>query len=148
LPVAALTFAALCALRADAALLAFDTACAAVLALAWTAALGGARITRYDAVSLIAEAADGIAGIVDRPVRLVHQAAGPIASRVRSRTGRLPRYAGGAALATPFLAAFSVLFASADPVYAQRVNDLFDIVRWQELFRDAGPRTVLAVLIA
>src|SRR5437870_6682596 len=48
LPPAALTFAALVAVRADAALLAFDTAATAVLALAWTAALGGARITRYD----------------------------------------------------------------------------------------------------
>lgn len=148
LPAAALTFAALCALRADVALLAFDEAAAAGLALAWTAALGGARITRYDARALVAEAADGIAGIVDRPARLARQAAGPIAARVRSRTGRLPRYVGGAALATPFLAAFTVLFASADPIYAQRVNDLFDIVRWRELFRDAGQRTVLFVLIA
>jgi hypothetical protein len=148
LPAAALAFAGLAAVRADPALLAFDAAAAAGLALAWIAALGGARVTRYDARSLMVEAADGIAGIVDRPVRLVQQAAGPIAEQVRSRTGRLPRYAGGAALASPFLAAFSVLFASADPVYARRVNDLFDIVRWRELFRDAGVRTVLFVLIA
>jgi hypothetical protein len=146
--VAALTFATLGTLRADAALLAFDAAAAAALALAWTAALGGARITRYDARSLTAEAVDGIAGIVDRPARLVHQAGGPIARYVRSRTGRLPRYAGGAALACPFLVAFSVLFASADPIYAQRVNDVFDIVRWRDLFRDAGQRTVLFGLIA
>src|SRR5438552_3388110 len=148
LPVGGLAFAALGALRADVAVVAFDAAAAAALTLAWIAALGGARVTRYDARSLLSEAVDGIAGIVDRPVRLAGQAAGPIAALVRSRTGRLPRYAGGAVLACPFLAAFSILFASADPIYAQRVNDLFDIVRWRELFRDAGPRTVLFALIA
>ena len=148
LPVAAVTFGALATLRADAALVAFDAGAAAALALGWIAALGGARITRYDARSLAGEAADAIAGIVDRPARLACRAGGPIVGYLRSRTGRLPRYAGGAALASPFLAAFSVLFASADPVYAQRVNELFDLVRWRELFRDAGPRTVLFALIA
>jgi len=148
LPVVALIFAALATLRADTALLAFDAVGAAVLSCAWIATLSGARITRYDARALVAEASDGISGIVERPVRLVGQAAGPIARVVRSRGGRLPRYAGGAALASPFLAAFSVLFASADPVFAQRLNDLFDIVRWRELLRDAGQRTVLFALIA
>jgi hypothetical protein len=148
LPLAALAFGALTTLRADPALAAFDAVAAAVLALAWIAALGGARITRYDVRSLGGEVADGIAGIVDRPVRLAHQASGPIAGLVRSRTGRLPAYVGGAALACPFLAAFSILFASADPIYAQRVSDLFDVVRWRELFRDAGPRAALFILIA
>jgi hypothetical protein len=148
LPVAALAFGALATLRADPALVAFDSLAAAALALAWIAALGGARITRYDVRALVAEAADGIVGIVDRPVRLAHQASRPIAGYLRSRTGRLPRYAGGAALACPFLAAFSILFASADPVYAQRMSDLFDIVRWRDIFRDAGSRTALFILIA
>jgi hypothetical protein len=125
-----------------------DAPAAAALALAWTATLGGARITRYDARSLAAEVVDGIAGALHRPARLVHQAGGPIAAYVGSRSGRLPRYAGGIALACPFLVAFSVLFASADPIYAQRVSDVFDVVRWRELFRDAGQRTVLFALIA
>jgi hypothetical protein len=148
LPAAALTFASLATLRADAALVAFDAVAAAGLAIASILALGGARITRYDARSLVGEAADAIAGVVDRPVRIARQASGPIAEYIGSRAGRLPRYAGGAVLACPFLAAFSILFASADPVYAQRVNDLFDIVRWRELLRDAGPRTVVFMLIA
>src|SRR5256885_1884881 len=148
LPVAAVTFGALAALRADPAVVAFDALAAGTLGLAWIAALGGARITRSDARSLAAEAADGIAGIVDRPVRLVAPATGPIGAFVRSRTGRLPRYAGGAALAVPFLGAFSILFASADPIYAQRVTDLFDVVRWRDLFRDAGQRTALFAVIA
>lgn len=148
LPIGALAFASLATLRADRALVGFDAVAAAVLAAGSIAALGGARITRYDARALAAEAADGIAGLVDRPVRLAHRASGPIADYIGSRAGRLPRYAAGAALACPFLAAFSVLFASADPVYAQRMNDLFDIVRWRDLFRDAGPRTVLFILIA
>jgi hypothetical protein len=148
LPVAALTFGVLATLRADAALVAFDALAAATLGLAWIAALGGARITRSDARSLAAQAANGLAGIVDRPVRLAAHAIGPISAVVRSRTGRLPRYAGGAALAVPFLTAFSVLFASADPIYAQRVGDLFDVVRWRDLFRDAGQRTVVFAVIA
>jgi len=148
LPVAASTFAALCAIRADAAVAGFDAAAAVVLTGAWTAALGGARITRLDARALAIEVADGIAGLVDRPARVVLAASGPLAAQVRSRTGRLPRYAGGAALACPFLIVFSVLFASADPVYARRVGDLLDVVRWREVFRDAGPRFLLFVLIA
>jgi hypothetical protein len=146
LPVVALLFATLCVIRADAALVGFDAAVAVVLALAWTAAQGGARITRLDAHGLAMEVADGVAGLVDRPARLALAASGPLAEQVRSRTGRLPRYASGAALACPFLIVFSVLFASADPVYARRVGDLLDVVRWREVFRDAGPRLVLFVL--
>jgi len=148
LPVAAVVFASFATLRADPAVVAFDALAAAALALAWIAALGGARVTRYDVRSLVAETVDGIAGVVDRPVRLAHQASGPIAGYLESRTGRLPRYAAGAALACPFLAAFSILFASADPVYARRVSELFDLVRWRELFEDAGRRTALFLLIA
>ena len=151
---AALTFAAWCAIRADRALVSFDAAAAATLALAWVAALGGTPMARLDVRALLGEAADGIAGIVDRPVRLARAAAGPIAEAMRAQTGRssgtrrLPGYAGGAALAGPFVIAFSVLFASADPVFARRVNDLLDVVRDLQLLRDAGPRLVLAVLIA
>ena len=148
LPVAALVFAALCAVRADAALLLFDAAASAALATAWIAALGGARVTRLDARALAGEAAHAILELVDRPALLARSARGPIAEQMRSRTGRLSRYAGGAALACPFLVVFSVLFASADPVYARRVNDLLDVVRWREAFGDAGPRALLFFLIA
>ena len=141
LPVGALVLAALCVIRADPALLAFDISSTAALAAAWFAALGGARITRLDTRAVLAEAADLIAGATDRPIRLAIQAAGPITRQVRSRTGRLARYVGGVALAIPFLIVFSVLFASADPVYGRRVNDLVEI--WRDLFRDAGPRLLL-----
>ena len=145
LPVGALTFAALCAIRADAAVLAFNAGSAAALAVAWIAALGGARITRLDARALVVEATDLIGGFIDRPARLA-QSTGAMARQVRSRDGRLTRYAGGAALACPFLIVFSALFASADPVYGRRVNDLLDI--WRDVFRDAGPRLLLFFAIA
>ena len=148
LPLGALVFAALCAIRADAALLLFDAAASATLAAAWIAALGGARVTRLDARALASEVAHGIADLADRPTRLARAATGPIAKRVRSRTGRLARYAGGAVLACPFLVVFSVLFASADPVYARRMNDLLDVVRWREVLQDAGPRLLLFGVIA
>jgi hypothetical protein len=148
LPIAALTFAALCVVRADAALLLFDAVAAAGLALVWTVALGGAPVTRLDVGALFLEAVDSIAGTIDRPARVVRAAIGPIAQVVQARTGRLPRYASGAALACPFVIVFSILFASADPVYARRLSDLADVVRWREVFRDAGPRVVLFVAIA
>ncbi|MDP9319980.1 MAG: DUF4173 domain-containing protein [Chloroflexota bacterium] len=148
LPIAAVTFAALCAVRADAVLLLFDVVAAAALALAWTVSLGGTPITRLDVRALAIEVIDAIAGAIDRPVRVLRGAVGPIAQLVRARTGRLPRYAGGAALACPFLVVFSALFASADPVYARRLSDLADVVRWREVFRDAGPRVLLFVVIA
>ena len=148
LPIAAVTFAALCAVRADAALLFFDVVAAAALAFAWAVALGGTPITQLDVRALAIEVIDAIAGAIDRPVRVLRAACGPIAQVVRARTGRLPRYAGGAALACPFLVVFSVLFASADPVDARRLSDLADVVRWREVFRDLGPRMLLFVVIA
>lgn len=148
LPAAALTFATLCVIRADAALLTFDASVAVALAVAWFAALAGAPVTRLDVRALALELADGLAGLVDRPARVARAASGPIAERLRPRTGRLWRYASGAALACPLLIVFSVLFASADPVYARRLNDLLDIVRWREIFRDAGPRVLLFLVIA
>jgi hypothetical protein len=148
LPGAALVFAAFCAIRADATLLLFDAAATAALAAAWIAALGGARVTRLDARALVVEAADGIGGLIDRPARLARSASGPIAELVRSRTGRLHGYVGGVALASPFLIVFSVLFSSADPVYARRVSDLLDVVHWREALRDAGPRALLFLFLA
>lgn len=148
LPAAAVVFAALCAIRADLALLLFDAAASAVLAGAWMVSLGGAPVSRLEARALASEVAHAIADLVDRPPQLARSAGGPIVTQVRSRTGRLSRYAGGAALACPFLIVFSVLFASADPVYARRVNELFDIVHWREVFRDTGPRLLLALGIA
>jgi hypothetical protein len=148
LPIAAVTFAALCVVRADAALLLFDAAAAAALALAWTVALGGTPVTRLDVRALALEVIDASAGVIDRPVRVVRASIGPVAQVVRTRTGRLPRYASGAALACPFLIVFSILFASADPVYARRLSDLADVVRWRDVFRDGGPRVLLFVVIA
>jgi len=148
LPPAALVFAALCAIRADAALLLFDAAASAALAVAWIVALGGTSVARLDARALASEVVHGLAGAVDRPAQLARSAGGPIAAQVRSRTGRLSRYAGGAALACPFLVVFSFLFASADPIYARRMSDLQEVMQWRELFRDAGPRSLLALGIA
>jgi hypothetical protein len=67
---------------------------------------------------------------------------------VRERGGRLPRYAGGAVLASPFLIVFSMLFASADPVFARRMGDLVDVVQWRDLLRDVGPRAIVFLAIA
>jgi hypothetical protein len=148
LPIAALIFAALCMVHADAPLLLFDALAAAGLALGWTVALGGTPVTRLDVGALVMEMVDAIAGTIDRPARVVRAAIGPIAQVVRARSGRLARYASGAALASPFLVVFSVLFASADPVYARRLSDLADLVHWREVFRDAGPRGLLFMVIA
>ena len=146
LPVGSLTFATFCAIRADAALLAFDACVAVALAGASIAAQSGVQVTRLDLRPLLLEAADLIGGAVDRPVRLASAAAGPLTRNMRTRAGRLTRYVGGAALACPFLIVFSALFASADPVYARRVDDLLGV--WRDLFRDAGPRLVLFIAIS
>jgi hypothetical protein len=146
LPVAALIFAAFCAIRADRSLLAFDAGAAAVLAGASIAAQSGAAVTRLDVRALLLEATDVIGGAIDRPVRLARAAAGPLILQVCSRGRRITRYAGGAALACPFLIVFSALFASADPVYERRLNDLVGVVR--DLYRDAGPRLLLFGVIA
>lgn len=146
LPAAALIFATFCAIRADASLLAFDTGAAAALAAASIVALSGSSVMRLDLRALMLEVTDLIGGAVDRPVRLARDAADPMTRHLQSRGRGIARYAGGAALASPFLVVFSVLFASADPVFARRVNDLFGTLR--DLYRDAGPRLLLLVVIA
>lgn len=148
LPAAAVAFAALCAVRTDAAVVAFDAAVSATMAVATLVALGGVGVTRLEARAVSAEGVDLIAGIVDRPVHIARAASGPIRSWLRLRTGRLSRYLAGAALASPFLIVFSALFASADPVFFRWANDLIDTARWRELLRDAGPRVALLSLIA
>jgi hypothetical protein len=146
LPAAAVVFAAFCAIRADAALLVFDSGAAAALTGASIVAFGGVRVTRLDLRALLLELTDLIGGAADRPVRLARAAAGPLTRQMRSRGGRVTRYASGVAFASPFLIVFSALFASADPVYDRRVGDLLGVVR--DLSRDAGPRLLLLVAIA
>ena len=147
LPAAAIVFAAFCAIRTDAALVAFDGAAAGGLTIGSLIALGGTKVARLDAAAIATELADMTLEVVDRPIRLALVASGPIARWLRSRTGRVSRYASGAVLASPFLIVFGALFASADPVFARWTNQLLDVERWRELFRDDGLRLLLAIVL-
>lgn len=125
---AALAFAAFPAIRADPALVGFDMLAAALLGCAAVASLGGAALTRRSFVGLLVVAARGL-GL------LAVGAAGPLraadlastAGPARTSMSRLGPLARGLLIALPVLLVFAVLFAAADPIFEDVLNDLFSI---------------------
>jgi hypothetical protein len=147
LPASTLAFAAFCAVRADASLLAFDAlatiACAAVTVAAWS----GVSLATLPVGGLIAEgwslATRLVLGAADLLV--------PAWLRVRLAPRRFARasgYVGGVGLAAPFVIVFAMLFSSADAVFARSLENIFDLKRIAELLRESPGRMVIALAVA
>ncbi len=137
IPVAAIGFAAMPAIRADSWLVAADLMLAALLGAAAGACLGGARITRglvaavlRTGVALVTGAVTGAVSVVAAlrprraPATAPGDAGGDAVSEPPSR--RLPPWVvgllpvlRGLLIALPVLALFALLFASADAVFAE-----------------------------
>jgi hypothetical protein len=121
----ALAFASFAAIRAEAAVQAFDVAAAVALLLAW------------------------LVPISELPSALVARTLPAYAAAIPEARGRLPRserplrYAAGAALAIPFLVIFTALFASADAVFDRSLRDLRELAWLRELTRDLGVRMLV-----
>lgn len=143
MPAAALLFAAFLAIRTDPAVVTFDALVALGLALASVGAMSGARLTTLPLGRAVHEVgAIAVAGLY-RAVPLFARARRE-RSMLGGRYAGAAAYLGGAALAVPFLAAFALLFSSADAVFARWAEDLLD----PQTIREAPGRLALAALVA
>ncbi len=143
MPIAALVFAALLAIRTDHAVVVFDALAALSLAFGSVAALGGARLTALPLALAVRELGAIGAAAAYRAGPLLARARRErltIDGRYREATG----YLGGAVLAVPLLAVFALLFSSADAVFARWTEDLLD----PDLIREAPGRLALAGVVA
>jgi Na+-transporting NADH:ubiquinone oxidoreductase subunit NqrE len=146
-PASAVAFAAFCAIRTDASLVAFD-ALAKIAALAATvAAWSGVPVSALPVAGLIAEgwslAARALVGAADLLV--------PAWLRVRlapRRFARVSGYVGGVGLAAPFVVVFAFLFSSADAVFARSLENVFDLKRIGELLSETPGRLFIALAVA
>jgi len=147
LPASALGFAAFCAIRADAPLLAFDVLAAFGLATATVAAWSGVSVTALPVVGLIGEAWSlserMILGAAD-----VLLPAWPRLRIVPKRFAGASGYLGGVGLAVPFVVVFAVLFSSADAVFARSLENVFDLKRIAEFLGETPGRLFIALAVA
>ena len=148
LPAAALTFACLCAIRTDKALVFFDATAALALSMASVVAISGTPVTRQSAGALLQEALTATFSVTGRAPAIASAAASEIQKTIGPRARRTPRYVAGVAVALPFAFAFSALFASADAVYARTVTSMIDPSRWPPYVREALPRAALRLGVA
>jgi Na+-transporting NADH:ubiquinone oxidoreductase subunit NqrE len=147
LPASAFVFAAFCAVRADAPLLAFDVVATIGCVAATVAVWSGAPVSALRVPGLIAEgwslAERAILGAVDVLV--------PAWPRLRiapRRFARGSRYVGGIGLAAPFVVIFAVLFSSADAVFARSLENVLDLKRIADVMREMPGRLVIGLAFA
>lgn len=143
LPAAALTFACLCAIRTDTALVFFDATAALALSVASIVAISGTPVTHQPAAALLQEAVATTFSVTGRAPAIAAAAVSEIHKTIGERARRTPRYLAGVAAAVPFAFAFSTLFASADAVYARTVTSVIDPSRWPPYMREALPRAAV-----
>ena len=147
LPASAVAFAAFCAIRADAPLLAFDVLAAFGLATATVGAWSGVPVSALPVVGLIREAWSLserlILGAAD-----VLLPAWPRLRIVPKRFAGASGYLGGVGLAVPFVVVFAVLFSSADAVFARSLENVFDLKRIAEFLGETPGRLFIALAVA
>ncbi|HLQ04935.1 MAG TPA: DUF4153 domain-containing protein, partial [Verrucomicrobiae bacterium] len=148
LPIGALVLAALCALRADAALLAFDVAAAPALALGTIVALRGPSVTDLPLVALLEESLAAAGAALARMPVAVSIAWPALRALAPARSSHASGYVGGLLLATPFLVVFATLFSSADAVFQNTLSDALDLARLREIFADMPSRVVVVASVA
>jgi hypothetical protein len=147
LPASAIAFAAFCAVRADAPLLAFDALAAIGFATATVVAWSGVPFSELPVVELAAAgwslAERAILGAAD-----VLVAAWPRLRVAPRRFARVSGYVGGVGLAVPFVVIFAVLFSSADAVFARSLENVFDLKRIADALSETPGRIVIALAFA
>lgn len=126
LPLAALIFAALVAVRADETLFAFDTVAALTLTAFSLAALGGIAVTRRSLGGLLRTAVHGTSFALggSTHLRTALERSGELARP--STGGRARAVVTGLLLAGPVVGVFVALFAVADAVFASMLARAFD----------------------
>jgi hypothetical protein len=147
LPASAVAFAAFCAIRADAPLLAFDALAAFGLATATVAAWSGVPVSALPVVGLIREAWS----LTERLILGAADVLLPAWPRLRvvpKRFAGASGYLGGVGLAAPFVVIFAVLFSSADAVFARSLENVFDLKRIAEFLSETPGRLFIALAVA
>lgn len=150
LPLTAVVLAVFVAIRADPFLALLDTLGAALFLGASIAAFSGLAVTRRSAAVITTMAAWTVEAVVAGPARVV------VASRsergpwegdsTRSRIGeRWAPVARGLLLGVPLAMIFAVLFASADPIFRQGLDD---VLGWQIDLSTVVGRVVFIAAIA
>jgi len=146
-PAGAIAFAAFCAVRTDASLVAFDALATIAVLSATVAAWSGVPVSALPAAGLVAEAwslaGRAFLGAADLLV--------PAWLRVRlapRRFASVSGYVGGVGLATPFVIVFALLFSSADAVFARSLENVFDLKRIAELLSETPGRLFIALAVA
>jgi hypothetical protein len=146
-PIAAIATSAGIALRSDEMLVFLDAMTSATLLAASMAALAGAAVTRRSAIAITALGAVVLGFVLAGVLRLVYVAGRSNPSedpRSRIPDGVRP-VVRGLLIAVPILAAFIVLFASADEIFATLAERLFN---WQIDLGALPIRAGLAFVIA
>jgi hypothetical protein len=143
IPLSAVVFAALLAVRTEAAVVGFDLAAAPALAVASAAALGG-PVTRLPLVALVARVRGAlVATLVGASTTIAEERRHPLPTGPLRRAGP---YAAGILLALPLLAIFGALFVSADAIFAHALDvAVRDRLAW---LRETPGRAVLVVTVA
>ncbi|HET8776452.1 MAG TPA: DUF4173 domain-containing protein, partial [Candidatus Limnocylindria bacterium] len=143
---AAVAFAAFAAIRADATLVSLDVLTSITLAGAAVATFGGRSVVTRPIGTVVGLALSTIAWIVAGAAQAIASAIRDRPSRatVGHRTSNAMPVIRGLAIAIPVVLVFVALFASADAIFRQIVDDLFGF----ELdIGDIGWRMALAVVL-
>jgi hypothetical protein len=144
---AAVVFAAFAAIRADATLVALDVLTAITLTGAAVATFGGRSVVPRPIGTVIGLAMSTIGWILGGAVQAIASALRDVSPRgavERRASGAMPVIR-GVLIAIPVVLVFVALFASADAVFGQMLDDLFGF----ELdLGDLGWRVVLALVLA
>jgi hypothetical protein len=143
---AAVLFAAFAALRADTTLVTLDLLAALALSGAALATFGGREVVRRPLASVVRAGFTVVGWAGGGAVAALRGARQqlPAADRTRHRIRPALPVLRGLVIAAPVLVVFVTLFASADPIFAQAVEDLVGI---DLELGDATGRLVLAVAL-
>lgn len=146
MPVAALLLAVAVALRGDTTLVALDVIGSLALTVGALASFGGLTVVSRPLGGLLVLGGRAAAALAGGALDAVHGLRHDLpATPLRARAGRAAPVLRGLLLALPLLLLFMALFSSADAVFAQLAEDLFD---WKLDLGSLPGRTIMALVAA
>jgi len=148
IPVGALVFGALCAIRVDVPLVAFDLIAAMMLSFGSVLLLAGAAVSELTLPALLTTTASVVVGTIRGAAPLVRIGTPLLVSRAPSRSSRGAAHAGGVALAIPFIVLFGALFSSADAVFRHLLETAIDLEALRRLYAELPARIAVGLAAA
>jgi len=147
LAIGALAFAALCAVRVDAPLLAFNLTASLILTAGAVVSLRGVSVWRLPLPQLAGTSTATLAHVAGDAPSVIRAGIPVLATGLSSRSARVSAYAGGALLAIPFVVVFGALFSSADAVFRHLVESAVDLAALRQLLAEVPVRAEIAVVV-